>query len=197
VAGTLIAFEGLDQSGKATQTARLRDHFEAAGREVHVLSFPVYETPIGAEIAAALRSERSYPPDMLQLLYIANRYEYRPAIEEWLRRNAVVVCDRYTASSVAYGAAHGVDEQWLVDVQRFLPRAHLTVLLDIAPGVGMGRKTDGRDRYERDLELLDRVREAYQRQSRHAGWVMIDGSQSQEAVAAEVVRAVRSRLGQQ
>ena len=50
----------------------------------------------------------------MQLLYIANRYEYRPQIEQWLASGAVVVCDRYLASSIAYGEAQGLDSAWLV-----------------------------------------------------------------------------------
>ena len=52
--GLLIAFEGLDQSGKQTQAERLRDRLVEADREVRLLSFPAYETPIGAEIRLAL-----------------------------------------------------------------------------------------------------------------------------------------------
>ncbi|MFN8061000.1 MAG: dTMP kinase [Vicinamibacterales bacterium] len=194
MAGALIAFEGLDQSGKATQTALLKQHFESAGREVRVLAFPDYGTTIGREIAAALRGERAHGPDVLQLLYIANRYEYRAEIEGWLRQGCLVICDRYTASSVAYGASQGLDEQWLADVQRNLPRTHLTILLDIPPTVGAVRKSENRDAYERDMDLLTRVRESYQRQARHAGWVSIDGTQPREVVAQEVQRAARSRL---
>lgn len=195
MAGWLIAFEGLDQSGKATQAAALRARFVDAGRTVRSLSFPDYETTIGIEIAAALRGERQHPPDVLQLLYVANRYEYRAQIEGWLRQGDIVICDRYQASSVAYGGAHGLDEAWLADIQRFLPRSHLTVLLDIDPTVGVARKRENRDHYESDLELLARVRESYQRQARHAGWVIVDGRHDQEVVTQDVARAVRSRLG--
>lgn len=195
MAGWLIALEGLDQSGKATQAALLRTRFEEAGRIVRPLSFPDYETTIGQEIAAALRGDRMHPPDVLQLLYVANRYEYRAKIEGWLRQGDIVICDRYQASSVAYGGAQGLDEAWLADIQRFLPRPHLTLLLDIDPSVGVARKRENRDQYESDLELLARVRESYQRQSRHAGWVIVDGRHDQEAVSQDVARAVRSRLG--
>ena len=49
--GLLIAFEGLDQSGKQTQAELLRDRLIAASRAVKLLSFPDYGTPIGEEIA--------------------------------------------------------------------------------------------------------------------------------------------------
>src|SRR5687767_11795096 len=120
--GLLIAFEGLDQSGKQTQAERLRDRLVEARRQVRLLSFPAYETPIGAEIRSALTGNREWPADVMQLLYIANRYEARPLIERELARGTILVCDRYTASSVAYGESQGLDASWLRDVQRHLPR---------------------------------------------------------------------------
>ena len=190
----LIAFEGLDQSGKQTQAENLRDFFTARGRECHLLSFPEYETAIGREIGAALQGQRDYTPDTLQLLYIANRYEKRAHIEAILARGGVVVCDRYMASSIAYGEAQGLDPQWLADTQRFLPRPALTIVLDIAPETAVRRKSANRDRYERDLALLSRVRESYRSQSTQPGWLLVDGERDKTAVSADVLRAVAALL---
>ena len=66
--GLLIAFEGLDQSGKQTQAERLRDRLKEDGRKARLVSFPDYGTSIGEEIARALSNERR-----LQIL-------------DWLRR---------------------------------------------------------------------------------------------------------------
>jgi dTMP kinase len=191
----LIAFEGLDQSGKETQARTLRGRLEAEGRQVRALSFPAYDTPIGREIAKALAGEREFPPEVMQLLYVANRGELRPQIEQWLASGDVVICDRYRASSVAYGEAHGLDPDWLAAIQRYLPEPGLTILLDIAPATAAARKSAGRDRYERDLPLLGRVRASYRRQGAQQGWVVIDGEQPKPAVAAAVEQAVRPRLG--
>ncbi len=190
----LIAFEGLDQSGKETQARHLRARVEQEGFKVHALSFPDYETPIGREIAAALRGERDFAPDVMQLLYVANRMEFKPRLDAWLDSGAVVVCDRYVASSVAYGEAHGLEQQWLKDIQRFLPAPTITVLLDIAPETATKRKQTGRDRYERDLALLARVRQSYLRQAEAQGWVLVNGEQSKDAVSAAVQSAVLPRL---
>lgn len=192
----LIAFEGLDQSGKETQAKRLRERLEQDGRRVHSLSFPEYETPIGREIALALAGERQFPADVMQLLYVANRGEFREQIEAWLGSSDVVICDRYRASSVAYGEAQGLDPEWLAGIQRYLPRAALTVLLDISPETAVSRKQTGRDRYERDLALLGRVRESYRRQAGEQHWVVIDGEQSRSQVWSSVEQAVLPRLGQ-
>src|SRR5215204_6879217 len=99
--GLLIVFEGLDQSGKQTQAEGLRDHFAALGRDTRLLSFPDYATAIGGEISRALHGEREYAADTLQLLYVANRYEHRPAIQSMIDAGIVLVCDRYVASSIA------------------------------------------------------------------------------------------------
>jgi dTMP kinase len=194
MAGLLVAFEGLDQSGKQTQAELLRDHVIAGGRGCRVLSFPDYQTPIGRELARALQGGREYGADVMQLLYVANRYEKRLQIEQWLRDGIVLLSDRYIASSIAYGEAQGLDARWLGEIQRFLPPPDVTILLDIAPGTAVERKASGRDRYERDLALLSRVRESYARQSTMPTWVRLDGERPKEAVSADVIGAVAIRL---
>lgn len=192
--GFLIAFEGLDQSGKETQAQLLRDHLKGEGRKARALSFPDYGTSIGEEIARALQGERDYGPEVMQLLYIANRYERKDDIARWLDGGLVLLCDRYVASSIAYGEAQGLDAAWLADVQKFLRPADVTVLLDIAPETAVQRKAVDRDRYERDLALLARVRESYRRQAAAGHWITIDGEQERSKVAADVLTAVAARL---
>jgi len=192
--GLLIAFEGLDQSGKQTQAELLRDRLIAAGRAVRLLSFPDYGTPIGEEIERALRGARNYAPDVMQLLYVANRYEWRTEIERRRSDGEVLICDRYLASSVAYGEAQGLDPAWLLEIQRHLPQPDLTFLLDIAPEVSAKRKTADRDRYERDLALLGRVRTSYLRMAKNSEWVHLSADRDRTLVAADVWAAVERRL---
>jgi dTMP kinase len=192
--GLIIAFEGLDQSGKQTQAERVREYVTGRGRECRLLSFPDYDTAIGTEISKALHGEREYDPDVMQLMYVANRYERRRDIARWMAEGVVLVCDRYLASSIAYGEAQGLDPAWLRDIQRFLPQPGLTILLDIAPETAVHRKAANRDRYERDLALLSRVRDSYRRQAAEGGWLRLDGERPREAVSADVTRAVESQL---
>jgi dTMP kinase len=195
LSGTLIAFEGLDQSGKETQARRLRARLEAAGRAVAAIAFPRYETPISEEIARALAGERHYTPEVLQLLFIVNRYEGRPAMLDWLAAGRIVLCDLYLASSIAYGEAQGLDPGWIADVQRQLPQPAITLYLDIAPETAMQRKAAGRDRFERDVAQLDRVRASYLRQTSSPGWYRIDGEQPIDAVGADILRVIHAQPG--
>ena len=192
--GLLIAFEGLDQSGKQTQAELLRDRLGAAGRHAALLSFPDYGTPIGEEIERALRGARNYAADVMQLLYVANRYEWRPEIERRRSDGTILICDRYLASSIAYGEAQGLDPGWLLEIQRYLPQPDITFLLDIAPEVSARRKTEDRDRYERDLLLLGRVRDSYLRLAENSGWVHLRADRDRALVAADVYAAVERLL---
>ncbi len=192
--GILIAFEGLDQSGKETQARLLRRHLEGAGRRVTAVTFPDYTTPIGHELHEALHGGRDYRPDVIQLLMIANRYEWKPAIARALDEGTVVVADRYLASSVAYGEAQGLDPRWLLEAQRYLPPPALTIMIDIAPATAVARKRERRDRFEQDLPMLERVRASYRRQAAQAGWAPIDGERPIEAVAADVASAAAAAL---
>ena len=196
MAGQLIAFEGLDQSGKQTQAELLRDHLRGEGHKARLVSFPDYATSIGEEIARALQGEREYGPDVMQLLYVANRYERKADLQRWLDGGLILVCDRYTASSIAYGEAQGLDPAWLSDMQKYLPQPALTILLDIAPETAVGRKAVDRDRYERDRAMQERVRTTYHRLSAAENWLRLDGERPRDAIAAEVFSAVQTRLAQ-
>ena len=193
--GHIIAFEGLDQSGKQTQAELLRDRLKQEGWKSRVVSFPDYGTSIGEEIARALQGEREYGADVMQLLYVANRYERKADLLRWLGGGLILVCDRYVASTVAYGEAQDLDPAWLIDVQRFLPTADVTILLDIAPETAVRRKAVDRDRFERDLALQERVRASYQQQAASGNWVVIDGEQTKTAIAEQVYAAVAPLVG--
>ena len=186
----LIAFEGLDQSGKETQARLLRDRMRASGEKARVVSFPDYGTAIGEEIARALQGEREYGPEVMQLLYVANRFERLPDLRRWCGANISLLFDRYIASSIAYGEAQGLDERWLEEIQCSLPQPELTILLDISPEIAVSRKSVDRDRYESDLALQKRVRESYLRQAKQHGWLVVNGFGDVKTVSDSVIQVV-------
>jgi dTMP kinase len=131
----------------------------------------------------------------MQLLYVANRYERKPDLLRWLEGGLVLVCDRYIASSVAYGEAQALDPVWLEEIQKFLPPATVTILLDINPETAVRRKAVDRDRYERDLSMQALVRDSYLRQAAAGAWIVLDGERPKDVVADDVFTVVTSRLG--
>jgi thymidylate kinase len=79
-------------------------------------------------------------------------------------------------------------------MQKFLPSPALTIMLDISPETAVGRKSVDRDRYERDLAMQKRVRESYRRLAGEQNWLRLDGERPKDAIAADVLSAVGSRL---
>ena len=111
-------------------------------------------------------------------------------------RRARPIVDRARAIGEYDGALRAVIHALKYEGRRSLarPLAALTILLDIAPETAANRKAVDRDRYERDLALLARVRESYQRQAAGGRWVVVDGEQSKDDIAEEVFTVVRLRL---
>ena len=85
--------------------------------------------------------------------------------------------------------------RWLADIQKFLPAADLTILLDIDPKVAVERKAANRDRYERDLDLLTRVRDSYRTQAADAALGADPRRPPQGPGQCGCAEAVQSRLG--
>src|SRR5215212_3043744 len=155
--GRLIAFEGVEGSGKSTQLELLRRVLEGRGREVVVTREPG-GTPAGERVRSVLLDPEVELHPRAELVEAV----IRPALE----RGAVVLCDRYLDSSLAYqGAARGLGQGPVEEVNRFatgglLP--DLVVLLDLDPASGLRRRAGKPDRIEgQDLDFHRRVRQAF------------------------------------
>src|SRR5215207_7747180 len=196
--GRLIAFEGVEGSGKSTQLELLRQALEGRGREVVVTREPG-GTPAGERVRSVLLDpEVELHPRAEALLFAAARAELveaviRPALE----RGAVVLCDRYLDSSLAYqGGARGLGLGPVTDVNRFatgglLP--DLVVLLDLDPASGLRRRARDPDRIEaQDLEFHRRVRDAFRdlAAADPKRFAVVDASAPVPEVAAQVRAAV-------
>lgn len=197
IPGKLIAFEGIDQSGKETQAKRLTKRLSQEGWQVLYLSFPEYETPIGQMLSAFLRGATSLTPHVRHLLYTANRFEFFAPITSALNLGQIVICDRYSESGVAYGMANKLDRQWLYDIERDLPRADLLFYLAIEPELARQRKPQARDIYEANVAFLRQCNTAYQQLCQtDPRWQPIDGSQGIDEIERIVYEKVKALLTQ-
>ncbi|SEP63931.1 dTMP kinase [Microlunatus flavus] len=165
--GAFVVFEGGDGVGKSTQVALLAERLEAAGREV-VTTFEPGGTPLGAVLRGLLLHGEGgeVGPRTEALLYAADKAEHlHQVVRPALGRGAVVVCDRYVDSMVAYqGAGRVLDGDEVERVARWATgdlRPDLTVLLDLDPEAGLGTLTDP-DRLESaGLDFHTRARASF------------------------------------
>jgi dTMP kinase len=118
--GHVLAFEGLDQSGKQTQSERLAEVLRGEGRRVEFLSFPEYPTAIGAEIGRALEGERDYAADTPNCSTLPTATSSARACSMAGRRRRHLRPLPRIERSIRRGP--GLDPAWLLDVQRHLPQ---------------------------------------------------------------------------
>ncbi len=192
--GFMIAIEGIDQSGKRTQTRLLVERLRRQGHGVESISFPDYSTVVGGEIEAFLAGDRSYNSQARHMLLSLNRWERADDLVRWLDGGRMVVLNRYSGSNYAYGVASGLDVGWLVNLEKGLPESSLTVLLDVSFDTSLERKVSERDMHERDQEFLRRVRDEYLKLADREGWRVIDGGRDSETVHSDIWRTVTGFL---
>ncbi len=101
--GKLIAFEGIDASGKTTQVKLLKKELEKMGKRVFLTKNPTRKGPIGRLIHQVLRGKIKVPLVSFQYLYSADRQVQQIEIIEHLKKGDIVITDRYFWSSIAYG----------------------------------------------------------------------------------------------
>lgn len=184
VVGKLLVIEGIDGSGKGTQTARLNERLVSAGYRVLSLSFPRYrDTEFGRKIGDFLNGRfgklDDVSPFLVSLLFAGDRFESRKVLAQGLAENDIVLCDRYVASNIAHQAAKlEGDEQaelirWVSYVEHSLyelPVADRTIFLDLpvqhaSQLIALKAKRTYTDRkadlQEEDTGYLEKVHAAY------------------------------------
>jgi dTMP kinase len=201
VSGVFITLEGPDGSGKSSLLARLSAVLRDAGCDVVETREPG-STPFG-ELMRRMVLDPDPPIDRTgradALLFAASRAQHvdeviRPA----LARGAVVVCDRYADSSLAYqGAGSGVPLDELRQVQRFATgglQPDLTILLDLPVEDGLRRKAAEITRFEayQDVAYHERVRAAFLAfaDAEPDRYVVVDATGSEPEVLAAAVDAL-------
>lgn len=190
----LIAIDGIDQSGKKTQTNLLVKRLSELNYKVIKFSFPNYETPVGQLIEKILLNEVIVPLEVKHILLSANRWELKPKIEEYIKKNYIIIFDRYYQSNLAYGIANGLPLDWLINLDKNLPNCDLTIILDIPPEISFKRKELNRDIHEKDFNYLVRVRKCFLELANKNSWIVIDGNRPIPEVHNSIWTIVSERL---
>ncbi|KAJ4822533.1 dTMP kinase [Turnera subulata] len=158
--GALIVLEGLDRSGKTSQSSRLLSSLEGLGYSAELWRFPDRTTSVGQMISAYLSNESQLDDRTIHLLFSANRWEKRSLMESKLKSGTTLIVDRYSYSGVAFSSAKGLDVEWCKAPEIGLLAPDLVLYLDIPPEKAAERGGYGGERYER-LEFQRKVAQCY------------------------------------
>lgn len=191
--GFFLVIEGIDGSGKTTQSKRLCERLNSEGLKTLYTCEPS-KGPIGLFIKEEILEKGRFPPEVEALLFAADRFEHlRAVVTPALNEGLIVVCDRYLYASLAYQGAQGVDLDWIRDVNSFALRPDLAVYLDVPPEVALARKKGKRDSLEY-LELEGRVRSIYVELATKGELLLLDGRGSIEDVGKRLYGEVKALL---
>ena len=195
--GSLLAFEGLDGSGKSTQIARCARALHAAGIECVQTCEPT-DGEMGRRIRAMARSgETVAPEEELRWFWEDRREHVDEVIEPALAAGRWVLTDRYFLSSVAYQGARGLDPgEILRRSEADFPLPDLALVLQLSAAAGLARVQARagvpEPAFER-LDFLERVEAIFESLDRPY-IVRIDAARDADAIESDVRTVLRERL---
>lgn len=203
--GCFIAIEGGEGAGKSRVRAALAEGLRGAGGREVVETREPGGTKLGEEIRGLVLSHAVGDALAELLLFEAARaHLVRTVIRPALDRGAIVLCDRFAASSIAYQAyGRGLDRAIVERANAIATgglAADLTLLLDLPPKAGLARRGDDGDenRFEREeIAFHERVRAGYLELARAVPerWRIIDASAPVAAVVEACMREVSAVMG--
>ena len=200
--GLFVSLEGIDGAGKSTQLQAVVDVLRSAGREV-VLSREPGGTEVGEKIRELLLHQAMRPATEALLMFAARQEHVLRVIEPALLKGVDVVCDRFTAATLAYqGGGKGIPTERLEALARWVHpglQPDVIVLIDVPPEVAAQRlaQTRQRDRFEQEsVDFFARVRANYLQQAAAAPdrWLVVDGTQSLDGVQEIITEHLRNTL---
>jgi len=199
--GIFITFEGIEGSGKTTQIKLLGERLKKQGLKV-LTTYEPGDTEVGQKIRnILLEPEININPLCELILYFADRVQHvNEKIKPYLETGFIVICDRFTDSTVAYqGYARGVSIDIIKELNRILLnefKPDLTILLDLPVIIGLKRnqQVNKTDRFElEDLAFHDRVREGYLKlaEIEPERFFVLDATKSQIELAEEIYKTIK------
>jgi dTMP kinase len=200
--GLFVTLEGGEGVGKSTLQMALVERAETVGREV-VFSREPGGTPLGERLRAALfesADDETDPTAELLVFEAARAQLVADVIRPALQRGALVICDRFADSSVAYQHhGRGLSLELVSRLNESAAGAlapDLTILLDLDPAEGARRRGTAGDYLEReDADFHERVRNGFLElaTAQPARWLVIDAAQPLESVVEAAWSKIQTR----
>ena len=203
--GLFIVIEGVDGSGKTTQSELLSAYLRGLGRKVHHTAEPT-ATGLGGMVRDGLGAEHPRTSDELAAMFLADRVAHNVSPKSGIRQyveGGTDVCDRYYYSSIAYQGVDGSLE-WVADMNLNCPsimKPDICIFIDLDPEKCLEHIRAGRSHfeiYEENAAVISETRRRYgivfDMLAGRDNIVIVDGARSREEVFADICAAVEKLL---
>ena len=195
--GKLIVIEGLDKSGKTTQSKLLFEFYNKLyPGYVSLFNFPDYTTRIGQEIRLFLEGKIQYNNEVKHILLSANRWEKKSEIETLRNQGNIVILNRYYQSNLVYGLSNDVDLDWLINLDLGLPKEDIVIVLDIDPSLSHKRGLENNfilDEFEKNKDFLERARKNYLYLAKKFNWTVINSDHDANSISQLIVDHIKNK----
>lgn len=187
--------DGGDGAGTTTHSHLLKGFLENEGYKVHLTQEPS-KNKIGILLREFLRN-KDIPATTDALLFAADRdLHYHNEIKKKLDEGYIVISDRFIESSIIYQSvqSNNISIEWIKQINKFVGKPDLTIILDIDPKIALARKTDKTFEKFEDLGFLNKVRQLYLNRAEQEDYYIVNTDDIIELVQEQIQNIVMAKL---
>lgn len=192
--GKFITFYGINNIGKSTHARLLADRLKNEGYDPLYIKFPIYDlNPSGPYLNKIIRKgEQDISEEELQLWFTINRHQYEKILKSHLTNGKTVIAEDYIGTGIAWGITKGANEDWLEQINKYLIRSDLAILID---GERAVQAIEKGHIHETNDQLMKRARAVHLDLAKKHAWYTIQLQEKKEDTAKLVWETVKEFFG--
>jgi len=192
--GKFITFYGINNIGKSTHARILCERLTKEGYEPVYIKYPVYNMePSGPYLNKILREgKQEISEEELQIWFTVNRYQFEPTLKKHLMEGKTVIAEDYIGTGIAWGVTKGANEEWLEEMNKYLIRSDLSIMID---GERIIQAAEKDHIHETNDELMQRSRKTHLALAKKYAWHVIKLQPQQADTAKLIWETVRAFWG--
>lgn len=188
--GKFITFYGINNIGKSTHARILVDRLKKEGFDPMYIKYPIYDQdPSGPYLNKLIRKgQQDVTEEELQLWFTINRHQYEKTLKSLLMNGKTIIAEDYIGTGIAWGITKGANEEWLEQINKYLLRSDMAILIDGERAVQAIEKVHI---HETNDQLMRKARAAHLDLAKKYAWYIIKLQEQKEDTAKLVWGAVK------
>jgi thymidylate kinase len=188
--GKFITFYGINNIGKSTHARILCDHLKKEGFDPLYIKYPIYDLePSGPYLDKLIRKgEQQITEEELQLWFTINRHQYEEQLKSDLMAGKTIIAEDYIGTGIAWGITKGANEDWLEQINKYLLRSDLTILID---GERSVQAIEKGHIHETNNQLMRKSQAVHRELAKKYAWYLIKLQKKKKDTAKLVWEAVK------